>query len=71
MAPWLYTRRSYLWCKLPSVTALTRSLRSAGLQQEAQALEANLPLVDRDAYASDATNRKRLHYESHRRRRGR
>jgi len=53
------------------LTLTSSRLRSAGLQQEAQALEASLPLVEREAYASDAANRKRLHYESHRRKRGR
>jgi len=53
------------------LTVTSTRLRAAGLQQEAQALDANLPLVDRDAYTSDAANRKRLHYESHRRKRGR
>ncbi len=53
------------------VASHAQELRAAGLQGEAAELEVNLPRLERHMYASDASNRKRLHYESHARKRGR
>ena len=53
------------------ISEVSRELRLNGLDEEAGALEQNLPLLDADAYSASPANRKRLHYESHQRRRRR
>ena len=45
-------------------------LRSAGMSDEADALALEMPLLDQAVYSADPANRKRMHFESHRRRRG-
>jgi Ca-activated chloride channel homolog len=45
-------------------------LRSAGMGDEADALASEMPLLEQAAYSADPSNRKRMHFESHRRRRG-
>lgn len=51
------------------VSGLSSELRRSGLEEEAGALEENLPRLEEVAYSADPANRKRLHFESHQRRR--
>jgi Ca-activated chloride channel family protein len=53
------------------LSGATAHLRVAGLEDEADALALELPLLDPDSYGVNAANRKRLHFESHNRKRGR
>lgn len=53
------------------VTAQSAELRLAGLEQEANALDENLARLEARVYASDPASRKRLHFESHERKRRR
>ena len=45
-------------------------LRTAGMSDEADALALEMPLLDQAVYSADPANRKRMHFESHQRRRG-
>jgi Ca-activated chloride channel family protein len=53
------------------VESVESQLRTAGMQDEADALALEMPLLDQAVYSADPANRKRMHFESHRRRRGR
>lgn len=53
------------------VSGVTGELRRSGLEEEAGALEQNLPLLEKTSYSADPANRKRLHFESHERKRRR
>ncbi len=53
------------------LSGTTKQLRVAGLQDEADALALELPRLEPDSYGVNAANRKRLHFESHNRKRGR
>jgi len=52
------------------LSTASTELRRSGLTEEAEALELEQPLLTPHRYA-DAAARKQLHYESHRRKRGR
>jgi Ca-activated chloride channel family protein len=45
-------------------------LRHAGMRDEADALALELPLLEQAVYSADPSSRKRLHFESHKRKRG-
>ena len=51
------------------VERVEAQLRSAGMADEADALALEMPLLDQAVYSTDPANRKRMHFESHRRRR--
>ena len=51
--------------------AMTESqLRHAGMADEADALALEAPLLAQAVYSADPASRKRLHFESHKRKRG-
>ena len=47
------------------LSGTTKQLTVAGLQDEADSLALEMPLLEPDAYGANAANRKRLHFESH------
>jgi Ca-activated chloride channel family protein len=48
----------------------SKQLRVSGLEDEADALALDAPLLEASSYNASAANRKRLHFESHKRKRG-
>jgi hypothetical protein len=48
----------------------SKQLRVSGLEDEADALALDAPLLEASSYNASAANRKQLHFESHKRKRG-
>jgi Ca-activated chloride channel family protein len=52
------------------ISGAESQLRCAGMSDEADALADELPLLEHVVYSADPASRKRLHFESHKRKRG-
>ena len=52
------------------VADASRSCATPGWQDEADALALEAPLLEQGIYSADPASRKRLHFESHKRKRG-